>query len=70
MDHFIETRRRTESIWECHLLISIIQIGCEILKNMAAMGIACGPSGMIHITDMDGIFTLITYHLFSLHPGL
>lgn len=30
-------------------------IGCEMLKNWALMGVACGPEGMIHITDMDRI---------------
>jgi ubiquitin-activating enzyme E1 len=30
-------------------------IGCEMLKNWALMGVACGPDGMIHITDMDRI---------------
>ncbi|CAB3408998.1 unnamed protein product [Caenorhabditis bovis] len=30
-------------------------IGCELLKNMAMMGIACGEGGLIKITDMDQI---------------
>ncbi|KAJ1898832.1 E1 ubiquitin-activating protein, partial [Kickxella alabastrina] len=30
-------------------------IGCERLKNWAMMGIASGPNGVIHITDMDTI---------------
>ncbi|KAJ2872583.1 E1 ubiquitin-activating protein [Coemansia aciculifera] len=30
-------------------------IGCEMLKNWAMMGIASGPKGVIHITDMDTI---------------
>ncbi|KAJ2745138.1 E1 ubiquitin-activating protein [Coemansia sp. BCRC 34301] len=30
-------------------------IGCEMLKNWAMMGIASGPNGIIHITDMDTI---------------
>ncbi|KAI7827274.1 hypothetical protein BX661DRAFT_182968 [Kickxella alabastrina] len=30
-------------------------IGCEMLKNWAMMGIASGPNGVIHITDMDTI---------------
>lgn len=30
-------------------------IGCELLKNLAMMGVACGPDGLIKITDMDQI---------------
>lgn len=30
-------------------------IGCEMLKNWAMMGLATGPEGIIHITDMDTI---------------
>ncbi|KAJ2783062.1 E1 ubiquitin-activating protein [Coemansia interrupta] len=30
-------------------------IGCEMLKNWAMMGLASGPNGVIHITDMDTI---------------
>ncbi|CAI5449149.1 unnamed protein product [Caenorhabditis angaria] len=30
-------------------------IGCELLKNMAMMGLACGEGGLIKITDMDQI---------------
>ncbi|KAJ1668022.1 E1 ubiquitin-activating protein [Coemansia sp. RSA 1646] len=30
-------------------------IGCEMLKNWAMMGLATGPKGAIHVTDMDTI---------------
>ncbi len=30
-------------------------IGCELLKNMAMMGLGCGSTGSITITDMDQI---------------
>lgn len=30
-------------------------IGCELLKNLAMMGVACGPDGKLKITDMDQI---------------
>lgn len=30
-------------------------IGCEILKNYALIGLACGPSGSLYLTDMDVI---------------
>lgn len=30
-------------------------IGCELLKNMAMMGLGCGNTGSITITDMDQI---------------
>lgn len=30
-------------------------IGCELLKNLAMMGVACGEDGLIKITDMDQI---------------
>ncbi|CAJ0953492.1 unnamed protein product, partial [Mesorhabditis belari] len=32
-------------------------IGCELLKNLAMMGVACGKNGLIKITDMDQIET-------------
>lgn len=28
-------------------------IGCEMLKNWALMGVACGPNGQAWVTDMD-----------------
>ena len=30
-------------------------IGCEMLKNWALMGLAAGPKGIIHVTDLDTI---------------
>ncbi|KAI0723211.1 ubiquitin activating enzyme [Earliella scabrosa] len=30
-------------------------IGCEMLKNWSMMGVASGPSGKIHVTDLDTI---------------
>ncbi|CAX65051.1 E1 ubiquitin-activating enzyme [Caenorhabditis elegans] len=30
-------------------------IGCELLKNLSMMGVACGEGGLIKITDMDQI---------------
>ncbi|KAJ1727979.1 E1 ubiquitin-activating protein [Coemansia biformis] len=30
-------------------------IGCEMLKNWAMMGVATGPNGVVHVTDMDTI---------------
>ncbi|KAK0547020.1 E1 ubiquitin-activating protein [Tilletia horrida] len=30
-------------------------IGCEMLKNWSMMGVAAGPNGAIHVTDMDTI---------------
>ncbi|KJH42215.1 ubiquitin-activating enzyme E1 [Dictyocaulus viviparus] len=30
-------------------------IGCELLKNLSMMGVACGADGLIKITDMDQI---------------
>jgi len=30
-------------------------IGCELLKNMAMMGVGAGPSGYVTVTDMDVI---------------
>lgn len=30
-------------------------IGCEMLKNWSMMGLACGPDGVIHVTDLDTI---------------
>ena len=38
-----------------YFLIGAGAIGCEMLKNWALMGVACGPNGKIHITDMDRI---------------
>ena len=36
-------------------LVGAGAIGCEMLKNWALMGVACGPEWQIHITDMDRI---------------
>lgn len=30
-------------------------IGCEMLKNWSMMGLAAGPNGSIHVTDLDTI---------------
>ncbi|GBE79663.1 Ubiquitin-activating enzyme E1 1 [Sparassis crispa] len=30
-------------------------IGCEMLKNWSMMGVASGPNGVIHVTDLDTI---------------
>jgi ubiquitin-activating enzyme E1 len=30
-------------------------IGCEMLKNWSMMGLGSGPSGVIHVTDLDTI---------------
>jgi len=30
-------------------------IGCELLKNFSLMGLACGPTGKLTVTDMDTI---------------
>lgn len=38
-----------------YFLIGAGAIGCEMLKNWALMGVACGTNGKIHITDMDRI---------------
>lgn len=37
------------------LLLVIGAIGCELLKNLAMVGVACGPDGKLKITDMDQI---------------
>ncbi|DBA02358.1 TPA: hypothetical protein N0F65_007177, partial [Lagenidium giganteum] len=36
-------------------LVGAGAIGCEMIKNWAMMGVACGPNGAVHITDMDNI---------------
>ena len=28
-------------------------IGCEILKNLAMMGVGASPEGVVYVTDMD-----------------
>jgi ubiquitin-activating enzyme E1 len=38
-----------------YFLIGAGAIGCEMLKNWALMGVACGEGGRVHITDMDRI---------------
>jgi len=40
---------------QSYFLVGAGAIGCEMLKNWALMGIGCGTSGKIHITDMDTI---------------
>lgn len=38
-----------------YFLVGAGAIGCEMLKNWAMMGVACGPEGKIIVTDMDRI---------------
>lgn len=38
-----------------YFIIGAGAIGCEMLKNWALMGVACGPKGQVHVTDMDRI---------------
>jgi len=38
-----------------YFMIGAGAIGCEMLKNWALMGVACGEKGKLHITDMDRI---------------
>ncbi|KAF6030276.1 UBA1 [Bugula neritina] len=38
-----------------YFLVGAGAIGCEMLKNWAMMGVACGPGGQIYVTDMDTI---------------
>ncbi|ORX70907.1 ubiquitin-activating emzyme E1 [Linderina pennispora] len=44
-------------------------IGCEMLKNWAMMGLATGPQGVIHITDMDTIEKSNLNRQFLFRPG-
>lgn len=36
-------------------LVGAGAIGCEMLKNWSMMGLATGPNGQIHVTDLDTI---------------
>lgn len=36
-------------------LVGAGAIGCEMLKNWSMMGLASGPNGLIHVTDLDTI---------------
>ncbi|EJW83165.1 ubiquitin-activating enzyme E1 [Wuchereria bancrofti] len=38
-----------------YFIVGAGAIGCELLKNLAMMGVACGPDGKLKITDMDQI---------------
>jgi len=38
-----------------YFLVGAGAIGCEMLKNWSLMGVGCGPSGHVHVTDMDRI---------------
>jgi len=44
-------------------------IGCEMLKNWAMMGLGTGPSGAVHITDMDTIEKSNLNRQFLFRPG-
>lgn len=46
---------QTRLLQQRQFLVGSGAIGCEMLKNWALMGVACGPEGIIHITDMDRI---------------
>lgn len=43
-------------------------IGCELLKNFAMIGLACGPEGKLTITDMDTIETSNLNRQFLFRP--
>lgn len=36
-----------------YFLVGAGAIGCEMLKNWALMGVACGEGGQVYVTDMD-----------------
>jgi len=36
-------------------LVGAGAIGCEMLKNWSMIGVATGPNGVIHVTDLDTI---------------
>ncbi|XP_062579323.1 ubiquitin-like modifier-activating enzyme 1 isoform X1 [Saccostrea cucullata] len=36
-----------------YFLVGAGAIGCEMLKNWAMMGLACGENGLVYVTDMD-----------------
>ena len=38
-----------------YFLVGSGAIGCEMLKNWAMLGVATGPRGQVHVTDMDTI---------------
>lgn len=38
-----------------YFLVGAGAIGCEMLKNWAMMGVGCGQSGCVFVTDMDNI---------------
>ena len=38
-----------------YFLVGSGALGCEFLKNFALMGIGCGESGFVYLTDMDNI---------------
>ena len=38
-----------------YFLVGAGAIGCEVLKNWAAMGVGCGPGGRVTVTDMDRV---------------
>ncbi|XP_061178892.1 ubiquitin-like modifier-activating enzyme 1 [Saccostrea echinata] len=38
-----------------YFLVGAGAIGCEMLKNWAMMGLACGENGLVYVTDMDTI---------------
>eukprot|EP01069_Polyplicarium_translucidae_P011502 Polyplicarium_translucidae@DN4017_c0_g1_i1.p1 len=43
-------------LWSAKVfLVGAGALGCELLKSFAMMGIACGPEGLITVTDMDNI---------------
>lgn len=38
-----------------YFIVGAGAIGCELLKNFAMIGVACGGNGLLHVTDMDTI---------------
>ncbi|NXA33422.1 UBA1 enzyme, partial [Eudromia elegans] len=44
-------------------------IGCELLKNLAMMGLAAGPGGAITVTDMDTVARSNLHRQFLFRPA-
>ena len=48
-------RYQEELLKQRWFIVGAGAIGCELLKNVAMMGVGCGKGGLIKITDMDQI---------------
>lgn len=65
----IGRKLQEEVLRQRYFLVGAGAIGCEMLKNWAVMGLACGEGGRVVCTDMDNIEKSNLSRQFLFRPG-